>query len=582
MCGITGILDYRHADGADHIDAFTDALAHRGPDGRGTFVDGPVALGHRRLAILDPTPAGACPMAVACPDGTTVYITFNGEVYNFLELRAELVRDGYRFRTDTDTEVVAASFHRWAEDCQLRFNGMWAFAIWSPATQSLFLSRDRFGVKPLYVHVRGSRVAFASEIKAFLALPGFSAAVNTDAVSAFFGNPVAFDGVSLSTALAGVHRMPPGHSLTVTAEGARGFRRWWETRDHLVAVPERYEEQVEQFRALFLDAVRLRMRSDVRVGTSLSGGLDSSAVASSMAHLAARRGGGSDPGSDFSRCASDWQRTFIATFPGHPEDERHFADTVVAHTGATPTYWTFDPERDLEDLAASVWALDDVSGAPAVPVYNIYRTMRANDVVVTLDGHGGDELLAGYSWYRNLPAAGLGDAMYRDFHVTHLPTILRHFDGCSMANGVEVRSPFLDWQLVTYAFGLPASAKFDGTWTKRILRDALIGILPDAIRTRQSKLGFESPLVGWANGALGPVLLAATETDAWRDAPASARGAEIAAIVRAKSGGGWTAADSTAATLAWRLLAYVVWCERFVGRRSGLVGVGLEREMVAA
>ena len=184
MCGITGILDFVHGGRGDLIDRFTDALAHRGPDGRGTYTDGPISLGHRRLSILDRSAAGACPMAVSCPDGSTLYITFNGEVYNFLELRAELMSAGYRFRTKTDTEVVAAAYHCWGDDCQRRFNGMWAFAIWQPTTQTLFVSRDRFGVKPLYVSVQGTRVAFASEIKAFLALPDFTPQLNIDAASA--------------------------------------------------------------------------------------------------------------------------------------------------------------------------------------------------------------------------------------------------------------------------------------------------------------------------------------------------------------------------------------------------------------
>lgn len=564
MCGITGILDFVHGGRGDLIDRITDALAHRGPDGRGVFTDGPVSLGHRRLSILDPSPAGACPMAYACPDGTVVHITFNGEVYNFLELRKELFANGYRFHTETDTEVVAAAFHRWGEACQTRFNGMWAFAIWSPATRTLFLSRDRFGVKPLYVAVQGTRVAFASELKAFLALPDFTPQVCAESAQSFFANPVSYDGVMLTTALKGVHRVPPGHSLTVTPQGAKGFKRWWETRDHLPAVPLRYDEQVEGFRERFLNAVRLRMRSDVRIGTSLSGGLDSGAVASSVAFIASGESHG-----DLTRCARDWQRTFVATFPGHAVDERSFADAVIAHTGATPTYWPFEPQAAVDDIAGSVWAMDDLSGAPAVPVYNVYRTMREHDVVVTLDGHGGDELLAGYPWYRELSGTTLNDALYSDFHRTHLPSILRNFDGCSMAHGVEIRSPFLDWELVTYSFALPGSAKTDGTWTKRILRDAMKGIMPEMIRTRTSKLGFESPLIEWANGALGPALCAATYTDAWRSAPAAAQADALSVIVRARTASrGWTAADSTTLSLAWRLFAYTLWCEQFLGDRS--------------
>lgn len=565
MCGIAGLLDFARRGGAEHIDRFTDALAHRGPDGRGVYASGPIALGHRRLAILDPSPAGACPMPVLCPDGTTLQITFNGEIYNFLELRDELTAVGYRFRTDTDTEVVAAAWHHWGDDCQRRMNGMWAFAIWNVGTQTLFLSRDRFGVKPLYVSVAGTRVAFASELKAFLALPDFSARAEHDAIALFFANPSGYDGASMATALAGVHRMPPGHSLTITPSGSRGFRRWWETRDHLPVVPAHYRDQVEGFRERFLDAVRLRMRSDVRIGTSLSGGLDSSAVASSVAHIAQ-----GESHADLRRCAADWQRTFIATFPGHAVDERAYADAVVAHTGATPTYWAFDERAALSDVAASVWAMDDLSGAPAVPVLNIYRTMRANGVTVTLDGHGGDELLAGYDWYRHRRGEGLNDALYADFHRTHLPAILRNYDGLSMANGVEVRSPFLDWNLVTYAFALPAEAKLNDEYSKRVLRDALAGIMPETIRTRRSKLGFESPLVAWANGALGAELQTAAHSDAWRSAPAVARGSELSAIITARNTSGWTATDSVALSLAWRLYTYTIWRQLFLGESHGL------------
>lgn len=561
MCGITAIVDFARGADVRAIDKFTDALEHRGPDGRGTWCDGPVALGHRRLAILDPTPAGACPMLFAAPDGTELRITFNGEIYNFLELREQLRGEGYRFRTETDTEVVAAAWHRWGPACQERFNGMWAFAIWNARKKTLVVSRDRFGVKPLYLMGHGSALAFASEIKAFLVLPGVVTRLNRDAADAFFTNPSAYDGLSPATALEGAIRVPPGHFLSIDASGTKGLERWWDTSSHLPSVPSKYEQQVDGFRDLFLDAVRLRMRSDVAIGTSLSGGLDSSAVASAMAHVAKH-----SDGDMLERCASDWQRTFIATFPGHAVDERVYADMVVSHTGARPAYWTFNPGAALRDLPASVVALDDLSAAPAVPIFNIYRTMRSNGVVVTLDGHGGDELLAGYPWYRDVAPDQLNAALHQDFHTTHLPSILRNYDGCSMASGVEVRSPFMDWRLVAYTSALPPASKLTATYTKQILRDALAGILPEGIRTRVSKLGFESPLVAWANGALGPVLLAASRTDAWRDAPAAAQAAEVAKIVadrtRARA---WTDKDRVAAAFAYRLLNYVLWCEHYVG-----------------
>ena len=561
MCGITGMLDYARGANAAAIDPFTDALTHRGPDGRGTWCSGPIALGHRRLAILDPTPAGACPMVYTAPDGSVLRITFNGEIYNFLELREELRREGYTFVTDTDTEVIAAAWHCWGAACQTKLNGMWAFALWNERSRTLVLSRDRFGVKPLYLLAQGTTVSFASEIKAFLSLPGFHGRLNREAASAFFRNPSAYDGISQSTALDGVLRVPAGHSLTITSDGTRGFERWWDTAAQLPAVPIAYDEQVAAFRELFLDAVRLRMRSDVAIGTSLSGGLDSGAVASAMAEVAR-----TTPDGALARCASDWQRTFIATFPGHAVDERTYADLVVAHTGAKPTYWSFHPGAALRDLPASVWALDDLSAAPAVPILNIYRTMRQHGVVVTLDGHGGDELLAGYPWYRDAAPSALNDALYRDFHSTHLPSILRNYDGCSMANGVEVRSPFMDWRLVTYAMALPGEAKLTPDYTKQILRDALVGILPEGIRTRVSKLGFESPLVSWANGALGRVLLAASRTDAWREAPDAAQASEVTRIVAERTRArAWTEGDRVAAAFAYRLLNYVLWCEQFAG-----------------
>lgn len=572
MCGIAGLLDHARGVSTAAIAVFTDALAHRGPDGRGTWVDGAVALGHRRLAILDPTPNGACPMPYVAPDGSEWRITFNGEIYNFLELREELRHDGYRFHTETDTEVIAAAWHRWGPACQLRFNGMWAFALWNARERALILSRDRFGVKPLYLSVRGSTLAFASEIKAFLALPGFPRALNRTAADIFFREPAAYDGLSIDTALQGVMRVPPGHSLTVTPSGTAGFERWWDTDAHLPDVPLRYEEQVEAFRALFLDAVRLRMRSDVPIGTSLSGGLDSSAVASAMAAVAREQG------VSLERCAADWQRTFIASFPGHAIDERPFADIVVQHTGARPTYWAFDPDAAIPLLPESVRALDDLSAAPAVPVMSIYGAMRAQGVVVTLDGHGGDELLAGYPWYRQVPMADVNGLLARDFHTTHLPAILRNYDGCSMARGVEVRSPFMDWRLAVFSMALPAEAKLDATYTKRILRDALAGILPEAIRTRTSKLGFESPLVAWANGPLGAVLRAACETDAWCDAPPAAQAGPVAALIFDRTTGTphFTEADRVPVAMAYRLLNYVLWCEQYVGAGSTGLTAALE------
>jgi asparagine synthase (glutamine-hydrolysing) len=283
MCGIAGIwqLDGQRVERTT-IERFISALAHRGPDGEGVLKEdeGRLALAHRRLAILDLSAAGDQPMR--SPSGR-YDITYNGEIYNFLELRAELEQHGFRFRSDSDTEVILAAFERWGPDCLPRFNDMWSFAIWDRLWRSLFLARDRFGVKPLYVLIGARRFAFASELKAFLHLDGFDPVAETQALQArLAGN------FSDHVLLRGVESVPPGHYLEVTTKGTRR-RRWWNTLDHLVSVPQDLATQAEEFRELLFDACRLRVRSDVPVATSLSGGLDSSSVLCSLAAAQNRR-----------------------------------------------------------------------------------------------------------------------------------------------------------------------------------------------------------------------------------------------------------------------------------------------------
>ena len=219
MCGIAGILnlDGRPCDPGD-VRTFADALTHRGPDGSGVHTDGPIGLGHRRLAILDLSEHGRQPMRSV--DGR-YWITYNGEIFNFLELRRELESLGQRFATDSDTEIILEAYRRWGTDCVLRFNGMWAFAIWDAERRALFLSRDRFGVKPLrYLH-DGRRFAFASELKAFRHLAGFTPREN----EAEMRNLLARGGVSIEgTPFEGVKRLPGGYNLLVSAEGMRKWR----------------------------------------------------------------------------------------------------------------------------------------------------------------------------------------------------------------------------------------------------------------------------------------------------------------------------------------------------------------------
>lgn len=576
MCGITGLWNLNGEFVETRVfDRFTDSLAHRGPDGRGVYVDAqlPLALGQRRLAIIDTSELGRQPMSYA--DGR-YWIVYNGEIYNFLELRMDLLAMGYQFVTDSDTEVILAAYDRWGEDCLLRFNGMWAMAIWDRQAKQLFVSRDRFGVKPMHYFYDGERFAFASEMKAFLALDWF---------------PVEFDEEMIATALTRyhlvegtercllkrLHRLPGGHSLTLRADGSMIKRRWWNTLDHLTEVPRRYDDQVERFKELFLDACRIRMRSDVAIGTALSGGLDSSSVLSAMQHI--RRSSG-----NMQRLAVDWQRAFTATYPGTPEDERKYAEEVIAHTGVQAMYTEIEPAMMLRYYDDILFQFEEISDIHVGP-WQVYKAQRENNVIVSMDGHGGDELLGGYYYHvqaalrdtlnplprpwrhsdlkqtllsldlfaheadYNVPTFSsllmekietlkwkmrgisstmvssnpwlnyhpvpfspkpleadrlrlrkhnrLFEKLYLSFHYADLPTNLRDFDRLSMAHGVEVRAPFLDWRLVTYSFSLPSASKIGHGFTKRILRDSMRGILPETIRVRKSKGGFVNPAGAW-------------------------------------------------------------------------------------
>lgn len=598
MCGITGIWQ---RDGSPvtpaTIERFTRSLAHRGPDGEGTFIDEalPLALGHRRLSILDPTPAGRQPMRSL--DGR-YWVTFNGEIYNFVELRVELESAGYRFATQTDTEVIAAAYDRWGDACQNRFNGMWAFALWDRYARRLLLSRDRFGVKPVYYLAHARRFAFASELKAFFSLDDFVPAENSAALARALDDPFAAES-SEETLLRGIVRLLPGHQLALTQAGL-SITRWWNTLDHRVRPARRFTDQAAELRELLFDATRIRLRSDVPVATALSGGLDSSSILSMLASLdAAPRGIDS-----IERHAGEWRRAFTATFAGTPLDERRYAEIVARHAGipldevavlATPT---------VAEIERVVWDLDDVTFTDATPIWSLYRALRRNGITVALNGDGADELFGGYlhhtdfalargggffrsprrfldlvetryhlpgengpiartsrlrlalyqdsvlrrisrparalftlfrgraapirvipreTWLRpesldrdafdragnaaerEARAAGLsplGAHLYAEFHATKLPKILRMFDRASMAHGVEIRNAFLDWRVVRYAFSLPDESKIGGGFSKRILREAMRGIVPEVVRTRRNKIGFNAPLPLWFAGPL--------------------------------------------------------------------------------
>jgi len=563
MCGIAGILNFNGQPvDSSELDRLTDALNHRGPDGRGTYIDGSLGIGHRRLAILDLSDAGRCPMPYGGSDGKRYWITYNGEVYNFLELRSELEQLGHRFRSQSDTEVILAAYAQWGEDCLLRFNGMWAFAIWDSLEKKLFLARDRFAIKPLY-YLPTHRFVFAAELKAFLALDGFSPAINEQIIPQLIKGSQAYEGITEQTVMQGVRRLLGGYSLSIDAQGKGVMKKWWETRNHIPQIPVKYEDQVEQFRELFFDAVRIRMRSDVPVGTCLSGGMDSSSVASSMAWLHQKKKQGLE------RCTQDWQHTFVASFPGSKIDERDYADEVAHHISAKPHYWIFDNDEALSHIVDSLWAMEDVYCGIAVPVWCIYRELRRNNIIVSLDGHGGDELLVGYTWYLDWIMSQVNQNLYNDFHLTLLPSILRNYDRCSMAHGIEVRMPFMDWRLVTFAFGLPAESKIGAGYTKRVLRDAMTGIMPERVRKRINKIGFNSPMIEWFNGGMSQMIHKIVNHRLWLESPFW-EGPKLRDHVLAKTQAkAWTYDDWGLSLHIWVLMNIVIWQMLFVEKNIG-------------
>ena len=603
MCGVTGYWAYSSRDLAEAVfSAFTHSLAHRGPDGLGIehFPEARLWLGHRRLAILDLSERARQPMCYA--EGR-YWLTYNGEVYNYLELREELRGLGHRFVSDSDSEVILASYAQWGQDCQLRFNGMWAFAIWDARDRRLFLSRDRFGIKPLHYSLHAGAIAFASELKAFLTLPWIDGAFDPEILAETLANVVGHEATPY-TLLPGVHRLPGGHSMLVEADGRTQINAWWNTLDHLPQPRANLDDQAEEFRALFFDACRLRLRSDVPLATSLSGGLDSSAVACTLAELG-RRGA-------VEHAPKDWQRAFVACFIGTPLDERQYAKTVVDHTGMIPYYLDVDDRAALNDIEKVIFDHEGIYWFARVGPWALYRAMRSTGIRVSIDGHGSDELIGGYHWFveeamdaaaeslelrryidlRGVLAGLIGGTevsrygdllgelrmlargqlarlrllrpvlaalagcrslsmriggttttsnrsidelllhyncphrLYYDaadprvrgmsrlqamlftwFHGSMLPTLLCNFDRASMSHGIEVRMPFMDWRLVTYNFALPEMSKMGGGYTKRILRQAMRGTLPEPIRLRTKKIGFVSPMESWTRGALKPWLL---------------------------------------------------------------------------
>jgi len=571
MCGIAGILS-RDISLLNHIQAMTEAQAHRGPDGSGVVLLGQtvrfahnqplgsrpgdfLALGHRRLSIIDRSSLGAQPMGSS--DGVD-WISYNGEIYNYLELRETLYREGFTFSTNSDTEVILCAYRAWGLDCFRRFNGMWAIALWDGRQRHLVLSRDRLGVKPFhYANVDGALV-FASEIKPILGFGSLAARLNIGTAFAFLKWSMVNH--CNDTFFKDIYSLPPGSYAVVSDDCVVTPKPFWKLECGDVLEGKDSTEAAHRFAELFEDAVRLRLRSDVPVGSCLSGGLDSSSIVCQASRLRT-----TDTGAiQVFNAASDDPRF----------DERHWCHIASEAAQAQAHYVFPSGEMFCHDFDDLIWQQEEPF--PSASIYAqwlIMREARSSGIPVLLDGQGADESLCGYRkfyWFylqelahkkrfgrlfaetfallkngdrgllrwregvRYLPAFlrrrmpsltgcltsvgreawdasilnlacnnSVNQRQIEDLTRTSLPSLLRYEDRNSMAWSIESRVPFLDYRLVEWLVRLPVEIKLSGGRTKALMREALRGVVPDAILNRRDKMGFVTAQEEWMQGILG-------------------------------------------------------------------------------
>lgn len=562
MCGIAGILSFNRLEvDQKALALMVSALQHRGPDGNGTWIntDGKVAFGHTRLSILDLSEAGKQPMSFK---KDKYWLTFNGEIYNFLEIREELEKLGYNFYSNSDTEVVLAAYDAWGPAMQDKMNGMWAFAIYDSDKKETFLSRDRFGVKPLYYYKDSERLLFASEVQAIHKVLGANHPLNDSVIREIISGGFSNHGTD-QTYLKDVFNLPGGYSLTINANNVF-LEKWYHLNK--VKVPDGFKEQARKLKDLINDACRLRMRSDVPVATCLSGGLDSGSITALIA----------DYKGD-ARFDHYTHQGFCAAFPGTPIDESESAKRLGRQLNSKVHVLEVGIPT-AKELTSAMGKCDGPMHALAFyPIYELYKFIRSNNIIVTLDGQGPDEMLGGYRplkealnaaielkkplwfWdlyktYRDMGESSqfssrrfaydtlkdvikdflkfkkvekteyqgsplkpvkeeneqdnsLDRSLFRQFFQSPLPGILQQYDRCSMASGVECRMPFMDYRIVEFVFSLPTDSKVGGGYTKRVLREAMNGILPDETRLNKLKIGFNAPIVDWFRGGLKDFML---------------------------------------------------------------------------
>lgn len=549
MCGISGMINKNFMRvNSDDIKIINDLITHRGPDDEGFFFGENFAFGHRRLSILDLSSDGHQPMSYM----DRYVITYNGEIYNYVEIKTELLQEGYQFISRTDTEVILAAYDKWGFECVNRFNGMWSFSIHDIKKNILFCSRDRFGVKPFYYSDTPIKFIFGSEIKQILCGRGDDNFANISSVRDFL-----IEGYSEhtnETFFEGVYNLPAGHNLIYSLD-KNSFEKFkyysLDADSDQLALDEEYT--VDRFLTDFKRSVEYRLRSDVKVGTCLSGGLDSSSIAGLSSKI-------------YNKKSLTKFQAIHAKSTERYSDESSYAQELANSCNIDLCIIEPDVKEFIKSIDEVIYCQEEPFASPSVFMqYFVFKKAKEIGCKVMLDGQGGDEILLGYERYfpaylRSIPFFNaikeiflmrknsilsmkeligyllyfsfskiriirlskkfsyIKDEYLKDFsnikkstksycnikkmqklEIEHLqlPHLLRYEDKNSMGNSIEARLPFLDYKLVETCLSINNSFKIKNGWTKYILRVAMGGLIPNNILWRKSKFGFSAPEESW-------------------------------------------------------------------------------------
>jgi len=551
MCGISGLIRKNNTGlQKDLLQQMNEIISHRGPDANGFYYWNNVGLAHRRLSILDLSEEGNQPMHF----GEKYTIVYNGEIYNYLEIKEELIGLGYAFKSATDTEVILAAYDCWSDSCLERFNGMWAFTILDKSKNELFCSRDRFGIKPFYYTDNGEYFAFGSEIKQLLPLQN---SVKADRVVLIEYLLINIDNHCERTYFQDIFALLPGHSMRISLTDFKvQIQQYYSLYDRVIPNHNKLIDDTATLKAILKSSVSLRLRSDVTVGTCLSGGLDSSAISAIASKEYVDKTG----------------RKFTAIHARSSEretDESDYANEVASFYNMDMHIVTPKTEDFVQLVDEVVYTQEEPFGSPSMFMgYHVFQKAKELGCKVMLNGQGGDEVLLGYERYytaylyslsfikrikelilqannsglsykevflycfyflsfRIRKAKLIGESLiksellkaysfdtlkksvdsFKDIYelqklevsAIQLPHLLRYEDRNSMRHSIETRLPFLDYRMVEASLSMKPEYKIRDGWTKYVLRKALNGILPNSVIWRKNKLGFNAPEKTWLN-----------------------------------------------------------------------------------